>query len=144
MTKYNAKAKFDSTENKKIIWRLKLLIFVVSFFIIWQLGLSVYTNIQWSYQEDIQKGISSTFCPNNRNYDEEEQLDEDGNIYQTAQHLNPDPPINKECANDWSYFLVSLPNASQTDEESQKNMEENELWVNITVTIDLFFILCCY
>ena len=108
------------------------------------MSFSVYANVQFDRQQEIQRGITQYFCPTYRGVEEEEQYDEDGNIYQQAAHQNPNAPINKECANDWSYYLVSLPTASQSDEESQKNLDENESWVNTTLAIDLLFLLTSY
>ena len=56
--------------------------------IIVQLSFSIYTNVQFSEQEDLQKSLSNNFCPYSSQNDEEE-YDEDGNIYQTAQSSNP-------------------------------------------------------
>lgn len=61
---------------------LKWQIFIISFFIIWQFAFSVYTNIQFTRQENIQRGISYFFCPEVRRANDEDQFDEDGNIYQ--------------------------------------------------------------
>jgi hypothetical protein len=52
--------------------------------------------------------------------------------------------LNKECAQDWSYFLLSIPTSSQTDEESQKNLQDNQDYTNMAVFIDLLFLLLTY
>lgn len=120
---------------------------VVSFLIIVQLSFSIYTNIQFAQQEDLQKSISNTFCPNPthvQGQEEEDQYDEEGNIYQTAQPTNPNNQLNKECAQDWSYYLLSMSSSSQSDEESQKNLQENQEFTNVSVTIDLLFLLLTY
>lgn len=52
--------------------------------------------------------------------------------------------FNKECAQDWSYYLLSMTAASQSDEESQKNIQENQDFVNTSVVIDIFFLITTY
>jgi len=124
---------------------VQIQLIVISAVIIIQLSFSIYTNIQFSQQEDLQKGISNTFCPNPQKYvDDEDNYDEEGNVYQTSQSSNPSNQLNKECAQDWSYYLLSMAASSQSDEESQKNIQDNQDFVNSSVFLDLIFLLLTY
>ena len=119
-SKYNSKAQFSSAKNKSLRLLLKILIGLISTMIILQMAFSVYTNIQSTHQEELQRSISDNFCPNPQRPNEEDEYDEDGNIYQTAQSFSQNgDTFNKDCAKDWSYFLLSMPASSQSDEESQ-------------------------
>jgi len=51
-TNYNVKAAYGSVRNKEIIFLVKLNIAVISILIVIQLIFSIYTNIQFSQQED--------------------------------------------------------------------------------------------
>lgn len=61
---YNLKAQYGSAKNKQILSLIHIQLVAISAVIIIQLSFSIYTNIQFAHQEDLQKGISNTFCPN--------------------------------------------------------------------------------
>ena len=81
VTRYNLKAGFDTFKNQQMNYLLKCQILMISLFIIWQYAFSVYTNVQFSSQESLQRGISNVFCPDARRQVDEDQYDEDGNIF---------------------------------------------------------------
>lgn len=84
---YNRKAKYESSKNAKIVFYVKLQLVLISFLIIVQLAFSIYTNVQFSQQEDFQRNVSNSFCAGpSQTYDEEE-YDDEGNIYQSASPL---------------------------------------------------------
>lgn len=59
---YNRKAKYESSKNEKIVFYVKLQLVLISLLIIVQLAFSIYTNVQFSQQEDFQRNISNSFC----------------------------------------------------------------------------------
>jgi hypothetical protein len=93
-TKYNLKAQFGTFKNQQMITLLKLHLFMLSLFIIWQMSFSVYTNIQFNRQHVLLKGISDFFCPEARR-DDTDQYDEDGQIFQQAAHIDLSHGVNK-------------------------------------------------
>jgi hypothetical protein len=113
--------------------------------IITQLSFAIYTNIQFGQQEDLQRGIYNTFCPNpQRSLDEDDNYDEEGNAYQTSSTLTGASQMNKECAQDWSYYLLSMTAAAQTNDESQQNLSDNQEFVIQSVFLDFMFLLFTY
>ena len=45
------------------------------------MSFSVYANIQFDRQQEIQRGITQYFCPTYRGVEEEEQYEEEDNIF---------------------------------------------------------------
>jgi hypothetical protein len=52
--------------------------------------------------------------------------------------------MNKECAQDWSYYLLSMTAAAQTNEESQQNLTDNQEFVLQSVFLDFMYLLFTY
>jgi len=94
--------------------------------IVLQLSFSIFTNVQFSTNDELNKSIYSSLCPNPpKGEDEEDLYDDEGNAYQTSSSLNGESTINKECAQDWSYYLMSMTASGESDDESQRNIQEN-------------------
>jgi len=79
---YNSKSQAESEKNKKILRTLYTLIAIVSSMIVLQLSFSIFTNVQFSSNDELNKSIYSSLCPNPPKGDDEEDLyDDEGNAY---------------------------------------------------------------
>ena len=74
--------------------------------------------------------------------DEEDEFDEEGNVYQTSSGNTQQ--MNKECTQDWSYYLLSITQSASDIDESQKNFQENQDFIIQTVFLDFLFLLFTY
>ena len=73
----------------------------------------------------------------------EDEYDEQGNIYQTASPLQAGS-FNRECARDWSYYLMAINHLPISEDESRQRIAENSLFVAQSVTVDFLFLMASY
>lgn len=78
---YNLKASYGSAKNKKILILIYIQLVVVSLLMLAQLSFAIYTRISIAQQEEFQKDMYHTFCPDpQHNFEDEETYDEEGNL----------------------------------------------------------------
>lgn len=70
--------------------------------------------------------MSSNLCSSQQHSDlpTEEEYDDEGNIYEVASPLHVDN-LNRECAQDWSYYLLGINALPEGERESRQLMQEN-------------------
>jgi hypothetical protein len=117
--KYNSKAKPDSEKSRSVVLATWILIAIVSVIAVVELANCAYASISLTAHEDLQRALSTNLCGSQQHLPTEEEYDDEGNIYEVASPLHVDN-LNRECAQDWSYYLLGINALPANEEESRQ------------------------